>query len=154
VRYFLVDRIEELRPFGHAVGIKCISLAEDCFEHHFPGQPVYPGSLLIEAMAQLGGALLELSLRNELDYCPRCAMTTVKAKFRDFVRPGDTLRLRAELVSRREGSALVRASAHRDERKVCEAELLYVVLRIDDPVLEASRRQFLEIITRGTTILP
>jgi 3-hydroxyacyl-[acyl-carrier-protein] dehydratase len=63
VRFFLVDAITRLKRFSHAEGIKCISLADDCFEHHFPGQPVYPGSLLIETMAQLGGSLMELSLQ-------------------------------------------------------------------------------------------
>ena len=154
MRYFLVDRIEEMKLFGYAVGRKCVSLSEDCFEQHFPGQPVYPGSLLIEALAQLGGALLELSLRQELDYCPRCAMSTVKAKFRDFVRPGDALDLRVDVLSRRTGSALVRAQASREARRVCEAEILFVYLRVDDAALEASRRQFLEIVTRATTIVP
>ena len=150
MRYFLVDRIDELKRFNYALGTKCISLSEECFDEHFPGQPVYPGSLLIETMAQLGGALLELSLRDVLDYCPRCVLSSVKAKFRDFVRPGDTLALRAEVVSRHEESALVRATGLRGAERVCEAELLYVFMRIGDARLEASRNDFLDVLTRAT----
>ena len=154
MRYFLVDRIEELQKFHHAVGLKAISLTEDCFEQHFPGRPVYPGALLMEAMAQLGGALLELSLRDLLDHCPRCVMSTVKAKFRDFARPGDLIRMRAELLSRHEQSAKVRVKGTRgDNERVCEAELLYVFLRIEDPLLEASRNQFLDVISRGARFI-
>jgi len=150
MRYFLIDRIEELEKFHHAVGVKAVSLSEDCFEQHFPGQPVYPGSLLIEGMAQLGGALLELSLRDVLDHCPRCVMSTVKAKFRDFTRPGDVITMRAEVLARREESARVKVVGTRGEDRVCEAEILYVFLRIEDPLLEASRNEFLDIVTRGT----
>lgn len=155
MRYFLIDRIDELKKFQYAVGTKAVSLSDDCFEQHFPGQPVYPGSLLIEAMAQLGGALLELSLRDTLDHCPRCVMSTVRAKFRDFTRPGDVVTMRAEVLSHREESAKVRVQGLRsgDQAKVCEAELLYVYLRIDDPRLEASRNDFLDVITRATKVI-
>jgi 3-hydroxyacyl-[acyl-carrier-protein] dehydratase len=153
MRYFLIDRIEELSPFRYAIGKKAVALSEDCFEQHFPGQPVYPGALLIEGMAQLGGALLELSLRDAADHCPRCVMSTVKAKFRDFVHPGDVLTFRAEIVSRHEESALVRVSGEREGKRVCQAEVLYVLLRIDDERLEASRRDFLSTITRGMTLV-
>lgn len=154
MRYFLVDRIDEIQKFSHAVGTRCISLSEDCFEHHFPGQPVYPGSLLIESMAQLGGALLELSLRDVVSPCPRCAMSSVKAKFRDFVRPGDALHMRADIVSHHDHDALVRASCSRDGKRVCEAELLYVYVAVQDPRLQASRDEFLDVITRGAKVLP
>src|SRR5512145_803861 len=126
MRYLMVDRIDALKRFEWAEATKCISLSDDPFEQHFPGHPVYPGALLIESMAQLGGALLELSLREVLDHCPRCVLSTVKAKFRDFARPGDVVRLRVDVVSRHEESALVRAVGTRgdgDER-LCEAELL------------------------------
>ena len=153
MRYLMIDRIDELKRFGYAIGTKAVALSEDCFEHHFPGQPVFPGALLIEAMAQLGGAMLELSLRDTLDYCPRCVLSTVKSKFREFVRPGDSIRFRAELVSRHEDSALVRAMGSRGEQSVCEAELIFVFLRLDDPRVESSRREFLDVITRGTKFI-
>lgn len=154
MRYLMIDRIDELRKLDYALGTRCISLSDDCFEHHFPGQPVYPGALLIESMAQLGGALLEISLRDELDYQPRCVLSSVKARFRDFVHPGDTLALRAEVVSHHDEDALVRVEAHRGEQRVAQAEIIYVMLRIEDDALEASRRQFLDIITRGTRMIP
>jgi 3-hydroxyacyl-[acyl-carrier-protein] dehydratase len=167
LRYYLIDRIDELKKFGYAVGTKCITLSEDCFEQHFPGHPVYPGALLIESMAQLGGALLELSLREVLDHCPRCVLSTVKAKFRDFARPGDVVRLRVDVVSRHEDSALVRAVGTRggpagaaaadpegdQGDRLCEAELLYVFLRIGDARLEAQRNDFLDVVTRTTRIV-
>ncbi len=150
MRFFLLDRIDELQRFRYATGRKAISLADDPFEQHFPGHPVYPGALLIEAMAQLGGALLELSLREVLDHCPRCVMSTVKAKFRDFARPGDVVELRAEVLARHDDSARVQVVGSCEGRRVCEAELLYIFLRIDDPVLEASRNELLRTLTRAT----
>jgi 3-hydroxymyristoyl/3-hydroxydecanoyl-(acyl carrier protein) dehydratase len=139
-----------MKRFSHAEGVKCISLADDCFEHHFPGQPVYPGSMLIETMAQLGGALMEISLQKDGAPTPRCVLSKVEAKFRDFARPGDRLIIRAEVVSHHEDSARIRAVAMREERALAEADMLYVILRIEDAALEASRRQYLSIITRAT----
>lgn len=150
MRYLLIDRIDELKKYEYAVGTKVISLADDCFEHHFPGRPVYPGALLIEAMAQLGGALLELSLRQDGTTDARCVLSSVKAKFREFATPGDVITMRAEVSSRHEESALVHVRGTKDEKRVCEAEIVYVLLRIDDPALENSRRQFLSDVTRTT----
>jgi 3-hydroxymyristoyl/3-hydroxydecanoyl-(acyl carrier protein) dehydratase len=115
---------------------------------------VYPGALLIEALAQLGGALLEISLRDELDYQPRCVLSSVKAKFRDFVKPGDTLTLRADVASQHDEDALVRVEALRGDHRVAQGELIFVMLKIEDKDLERSRQQFLDIITRGTRVVP
>jgi 3-hydroxymyristoyl/3-hydroxydecanoyl-(acyl carrier protein) dehydratase len=153
VRFFLVDRIEEIKKFEHAQGVKCISLADDVFEHHFPGRPVYPGALLIESLAQLGGALLEISLRDKLPYCPRCVLSKVESRFREFALPGDALRLRVEVISQHAESALVKGVALRAEQKICEAQLLFVFLRIDDEQLERSRRDYLDVLTRSTRFL-
>jgi len=146
----MVDRIDELKKYEYAIGTKCISFSDDCFEHHFPGQPVYPGALLLESMAQLGGSLLELSLRDDGQFFPRCVLSSVKAKFRDFARPGDTLRMRAEIVSRHQDSALLKTLTTRGETKVCEAEILFVLMKVDDARLENFRRDYLEAITRDT----
>jgi 3-hydroxymyristoyl/3-hydroxydecanoyl-(acyl carrier protein) dehydratase len=152
VRYLLVDRIEEWKRNEYATAVKCVSLSDDAFEHHFPGQPVFPGALLIESMAQLGGALLELSLRDGRPRAPRCVLSAVKAKFRDFAKPGDALRLRADVVSCHEDAALVRVATTCGERRICEAEITYVMLEVDDPRLEASRRELLELLTREAVV--
>ena len=152
MRYLQVDRIEELKRGEYATAVKCITLADDVFEHHFPGQPVYPGALLIESMAQLGGALIELSLRDGRPRAPRCVLSAVKAKFREFAKPGDALRLRAEVVSCHEDAALVRVATTRGEQRICEAEVTYVLLDVDDPKLDASRRELLELLTREAVI--
>ncbi len=154
MRYLLVDRIESIKLGAWARGVKCVTRTEDCFEHHFPGQPIYPGALQTEAMAQLGGALLELSLRSPGQPTPRCVLSSVKAKFRGFVRPGDRLELHARITKLKESSALVRVESHRDGERVCQADLLYVFLVVDDPRLEASRQDFLDQISRDAEIVP
>ena len=150
MRYLMVDRIDEVKKFAHAIGIKCISLSDNCFEHHFPGQPVYPGALLTESMAQLGGALLELSLRDIMPQCPRCVVSTVKAKYREFVRTGELLQMRAEVLARHEDSAKVSVVTTRNGQRVCEAEFLFVFLFIDDPQLDAARKDVLNLLIRNT----
>jgi 3-hydroxymyristoyl/3-hydroxydecanoyl-(acyl carrier protein) dehydratase len=149
----LVDRIDEIKKFDYARGTKCISLADDVFEHHFPGRPVFPGALLTEALAQLGGALLELSLRDELPYTPRCVLSKVESRFREFALPGDALRLEVNITSRHTDSAMVKGVALRGEQRICESSLLFIFLRVDDPLLERSRREYLEILTRNARIV-
>src|SRR5215813_10556804 len=100
MRYLLLDRITELSPPEHATAIKCISLAEDVFVDHFPGYPVMPGALLLEALAQLGGALLEATMESR-GMGDRVAVLSMadRAKFRHFARPGDRLLLRARGIA-------------------------------------------------------
>jgi 3-hydroxyacyl-[acyl-carrier-protein] dehydratase len=153
VRYFLIDRIEELKKRDYAVGIKCISLSDDVFEHHFPGRPVYPGALLIEAMAQLGGALLEYSLMEPAKPIPRCVLSSVQSKFRGFAVPGDRIVFRAKAESIHEDAARVSAEGYVDERRICQADIIYVYLHIDDRKLEDSRREYLSLLTRHTRVI-
>lgn len=96
--FLFVDRIESLEPGIRACGIKCVSANEPYFVGHFPGQPIMPGVLLIEAMAQVGAvALLSLPA-----FAGRMALFggVEKARFRRPVVPGDTLRLEVEIVRR------------------------------------------------------
>lgn len=154
MRYHLIDRIEELQPFKYAIGVKCISLSDDCFEQHFPGEPIYPGALLLEAMAQLGGAMLEVSMRDTEGNSPRCVLSSVKAKFRGFARPGDRLIMRADVVSHHPDSALVRTSGSRDSEHICEAEIVFVYVNPESPRLTAGRKDFLADVTRATRMIP
>lgn len=149
MRYLLLDRIDELEPGVRARGTKCIALAEDVFEHHFPGQPVYPGALLLEALAQLGGALVELSRPATAGAATACVLGSAKARFRRFARPGDQLRLDATLRRLRDGSALVETTASCGEDLVAEAELLFLLVPLTDPHAVACRRAHLDQLTRG-----
>src|SRR5262245_66309781 len=94
VRYVLLDRITQLDPPEVARGIKCVSLADDIFVDHFPGHPVMPGALILEALAQLAGVLLEATMRQRDRHDLHALLTMIdRAKFRHLVRPGDRLAL-------------------------------------------------------------
>src|SRR3954471_6511212 len=101
MRYLLLDRIVELAPPSRARAVKCVSLADDVFADHFPGHPVMPGALIVEALAQLGGVLLVATVRRQgPGGDERHALLTIieRAKFRRLVRPGDRLLLEARVL--------------------------------------------------------
>jgi 3-hydroxyacyl-[acyl-carrier-protein] dehydratase len=124
--FLLVDRIIELTPRERIVGIKQVSINESFFEGHFPGAPVMPGVLVIEAMAQCGAilALREIEDRDE----KLVLFTGIKeARFRRPVVPGDTLVL--EVTALRTGSRIQRMRAEaKVEGEICaDAELTSVI---------------------------
>ena len=151
MRYFLLDRILTLRPPESATAVKCVSLADDVFADHFPGQPVMPGALLIEAMAQLGGVLVEATLRERGHDHLHAMLTMVdRAKFREVVRPGDRLELEAIGLAAREEGGQVRALARVDGKLVAEADLTFAFVKIANPKLIQRRREALQIWLGGS----
>ncbi len=124
--FLLVDRIRELEPDRRIVGIKNVTVNEPFFQGHFPGRPVMPGVLIIEAMAQVGGILAFKSAA--LAGQPVVYLTGVDhAKFRKPVVPGDQLRLEVEVVKRRSPFWKMQAKAYVETDLVCEAELTAMV---------------------------
>jgi len=125
--FLLVDRILELEPGKRVVGIKNVTFNEEFFQGHFPGNPVMPGVLVLEAMAQVSGiALLGVVADKEkkllyLSGVDRC-------KFRRPVVPGDQLRIEAEIVSLKTRVCKCRATATVDGMVCAEAELLSVLV--------------------------
>lgn len=97
----LVDRIEEIRPGRSAVGIKAVTINEDFFNGHFPGRPVMPGVLIVEALAQTAGVLSIVSLGEAAAGKLVYFMAIDSAKFRVPVEPGCLLRLEVEIVQQR-----------------------------------------------------
>src|SRR5215213_4524867 len=99
--FLLVDRVIELDPPHRAVGIKCVTVNEPYFQGHFPGYPVMPGVLLIEAMAQTGAVLMSKSL--EVDTAGKAIffMSADNCRFRAPVRPGDVIRMPVKVVRHR-----------------------------------------------------
>jgi UDP-N-acetylglucosamine acyltransferase len=120
---FLVDAIAEHEPGVRIVAIKNVTVNEEFFQGHFPGMPVMPGVLMIEALTQVAGVLL--LEREEAPPTARCALRGVnEAKFRRQVVPGDQLRLEVRLGPVRSRLAKARATAYVEDQVVAEAELL------------------------------
>ncbi|MBU0552349.1 beta-hydroxyacyl-ACP dehydratase [Myxococcota bacterium] len=127
MRWWFLDRIDELISGAHAVGRKGVASSEDYFTDHFPGFPVLPGVVQVEALAQLSGKLVEVTIFDQRGVWMWPILSMVrKAKFRRFVRPGDTVILKSTLKELREESAICGVVAEVDGRKVSEAELLFV----------------------------
>ena len=127
MRWIFLDRIEEMEIGVSAEGHKCVTGSEPYFADHFPSFPVVPGVLQIEALAQLSGKLIEVSIfEQEGRWIWPILSMVKKAKFRRFVRPGDVLKLHTTVKTIRGESALVSVYSSVENQKTCEAELLFV----------------------------
>ncbi|MGK4098838.1 3-hydroxyacyl-ACP dehydratase FabZ [Ligilactobacillus salivarius] len=121
----LIDRVEELIPGEKAVAKRNVTINEELFNGHFPGNPVIPGVLIVEALAQTGAvALLSLpEFKGKTAYFGGIK----SAKFRKVVRPGDSLRLEVTLEKIRNNVGLGKAIATVDGKKACTAELTFMI---------------------------
>jgi 3-hydroxyacyl-[acyl-carrier-protein] dehydratase len=131
--FLLVDRIIELVPRERIVGIKQVSINEPFFQGHFPGAPVMPGVLVVEALAQVGAVL---ALREIEDRDSKLVLFTGirEARFRKPVVPGDTLTL--EVTALRIGSRIqrMRGEAKVDGQLVADADIMSVIADRDSAV--------------------
>lgn len=123
--FLLVDRIEELEVGKKAVGIKAVTYNEPFFQGHFPKEPVMPGVLICEALAQVGAVAL-LSCEEHKGKIALFGGIN-KARFRQKVVPGDVLRLETELIKVKGPVGVGKAVAYVGEKKCVEAELTFVV---------------------------
>jgi 3-hydroxyacyl-[acyl-carrier-protein] dehydratase len=124
--FLLVDRIIELEPRTKAVGIKNITVNEQFFNGHFPGNPIMPGVLIVEALAQVAGIL---AFRSGAQGDSVYFMSIEKAKFRKPVVPGDQLRLEVTKIQERGNVWRFSGSAIVDGKTVAEAEFTAMVLK-------------------------
>ena len=132
MRFVLIDRIDRLDLGRRAEGHKMIRPDEEYFRDHFPGYPIVPGVLVLESLAQLGGRLVEASVR---DACGRRVLPMLAkvehAKFLHSVRPGDRLDLAVDIVAIAEDAARVTGVARVGARKVAVAGIMYAMLDVD-----------------------
>ena len=128
--FLLVDSVVELEPGKRIVGQKTLSLEHDSFLHgHFPEYPVMPGVLIVEALAQTG-AVLVMQDRAHSGKVPFFARID-NCRFRQQVRPGDTLRLEVEVTSFRDPVGKAHARALVGDKLACEADLTFALGSID-----------------------
>lgn len=120
--FLLIDRLEEVEEGRLVNGYKNVTFNEPFFQGHFPGHPIMPGVLIVEAMAQVGGAYVTVVDKIEPDRVTYFVGID-KARFRKPVLPGDVLRMELELLSRRRGIYQFIGKAYVGENLVAEAEL-------------------------------
>ncbi|MDE6673786.1 MAG: 3-hydroxyacyl-ACP dehydratase FabZ [Acetatifactor sp.] len=123
--FLLVDTIEELEPGVRALGKKCVSVNEPFFQGHFPGNPVMPGVLIIEALAQVGA----VAMLSQPEFQGRTAYFAGidKARFRQKVVPGDVLLLETEIVKVKGPVGVGRATARVNDKVAAQAELTFSI---------------------------
>ncbi len=122
--FLLVDRIVEIEPGKRIVGIKNVTYNEPFFPGHFPGRPIMPGVLIVEAMAQTAGILAFQSMPEADQKKPVYFLGIDHVRFRKVVIPGDQLRLELEVTKHRQAIWGFRGKAFVDGKLVTEAELL------------------------------
>ena len=126
--FLLVDRAEDYRPHQSIVGIKCVTVNEPFFQGHFPGYPVMPGVLIVEALAQTGAVLMSKSLDVDTRGKTILFMSVDNCRFRQPVRPGDVIRMHVEVLRARGDVFKFRGRALVDEKVAAEAEFAAMVV--------------------------
>jgi 3-hydroxyacyl-[acyl-carrier-protein] dehydratase len=127
--FLLVDRVIELEPGVRAVGVKNVTFNEPFFPGHFPGNPIMPGVLQVEALAQVGA----VALLSHPDYKGKLAVFAGidELRFKRQVLPGDTLRLEVEIISLRRNIGKGKAVAYVGDQVACKGEIMFGLTEID-----------------------
>ena len=146
MRFFMIDRIVAWEVGRLAEAVKNVALSEDFFDDHFPRRPIMPGVLMVEGMAQLAGLLVEATLKEKHDRDAKALLTVLeRTKFREPVRPGDTLHYRVEIVSVNRDGGKVTAQATCDGRVVVTTGMVFAFKHVDDPLLAEKRAALMKV---------
>lgn len=123
--FLLLDYIEDYVPGEYAIGYKCVSFREEFFKGHFPQEPIMPGVLTIEALAQVGAVAI-LSLEDNKGKIAYFAGIN-KCKFKGKIIPGDKVKLATRIIKKKGPIGIGEAIASVDNKVVATAELTFVV---------------------------
>jgi 3-hydroxyacyl-[acyl-carrier-protein] dehydratase len=123
--FLLIDKIESVEPGVRAIGYKNVTMNEYFFQGHFPEEPVMPGVLIIEALAQVGAVAILSMEQNKGKIAYFGGID--KARFKKKVVPGDVLRLEVEIIKMKGPAGIGKAIATVDGKKACEAEIVFMV---------------------------
>jgi 3-hydroxyacyl-[acyl-carrier-protein] dehydratase len=122
--FVMVDRILEIEEGKHIVGLKNVTINEPFFQGHFPGEPVMPGVLILEGMAQVGALLAYRSLPEAIGTKLVYFAGLDGVRFRKVVRPGDQVIFRLEIIKLKAKLSKMSGKAYVDDQLVAEAELM------------------------------
>ena len=124
----LVDRCEDYQAHKSIIGIKCVTVNEPFFPGHFPENPVMPGVLIVEALAQSGAVMMSRSLNADVNGKTILFMTLDNVRFRHPVRPGDVLRMPVKVLRARSDIFKFRGEAYVGDKLAAEAEWAAIVV--------------------------
>lgn len=129
--FLLVDRCEDYRPHTSITGYKNVTFNEPFFQGHFPGNPVMPGVMIVEALAQAGAVMMSKSLNADVEGKTIFFMSLDNVRFRRAVRPGDVLRMQVEVVKHRGAIFKFAGKAYVGQTLATEAE--WAAMVVDTP---------------------
>jgi len=127
--FLLVDKIIEIEPGKRAVGIKNVTANEPFFQGHFPGNPIMPGVLIVEALAQTAGIAVAINEEQKGKLGVFAAIDSMKIKKQ--VVPGDTLKLEAEILSIKMGIVKAKVTASVDGKTAAEGEIKFAMVDVN-----------------------
>lgn len=155
MRYFLLDKITDVKVGEYAKGLKAITLTDPVLHDHFPDYPIMPGALIIEGLAQLAGFFLEVTCNQRADKTVRAILMQVdRMKFTQTSGPGEVLEYTATLASLMEDAARVNVEARGGGELRAKGNLNFHLREIDSANVTNQRLYIYRILTRDLPQCP